>query len=145
MIKMMINDELLVNKWYTMTNEDESWWSRMMIYNKWWRMQSRIRVQVSTTQVCQILAAAAKILSTTTDTIAQTYAIFMINDNEWWWIIKNDRCWWMMNDDEWWMMINDYEYQSKLTSEQRITAPSSKADELAGSPRHHRRPTSNQP
>ena len=39
-------------------------------------------MQVLTTLICQMSAAAAKILSTATDTIAQTYAIFMINDNE---------------------------------------------------------------
>ena len=133
--------------WYTMMNEDESWWSRMMIYDEWWRMQSRIRVQVSTTPIRQMSAAAAKILSTATDTIAQTYAIFMINDNEWWWIIKNDRCWWMMNDDEWWMMNDDQWLWIPIEADERATNHRNIIEgrrASSGSPHHLWRLTSNQ-
>ena len=67
---MMINDELLINDdiYY-----DEWRWIMMIKDDGLWQMMTnaiRIRMQVSTTPVCQTSAAAASILSTAVDIIA---------------------------------------------------------------------------
>ena len=43
------------NRWWIFMNEDESWWSKIMIYDEWWQIPSRIRIYCDWKYVLQRL------------------------------------------------------------------------------------------
>ena len=70
----------------------------------------------------------------------------IMNAYEWWWIIKNDKYWWTMNNYGWWMMIKWWWIPIKAderAADHRAIVDYRRAS--SGTPRHCRRPTSNQP